>query len=318
MMPTVDQALETNATWLNSALKVGLEVISNVQTVTFTKYQRTVLPLDGYVFWVKKSPVESFTVKGSLHYATDTQQGAEENFGLNSMVFTSEEEIENLNAVAPDELWIADYGDFKFTFSSRGSFYIQAKLYHYRGQAVFPDMSPQVVDHGTDLHVDRVIVSNSLPLWLALNAYAPPVPTRFACPTTLYPAFLTPENMVPPYGAVDIRDETTAGIAAAPLFNATMSRDQLVSETVKVTLWGLRNAEALTFIDCVNQYSLDYDLFGIMNIPVIRDEKRIQSELSTLGQKKSVVFEINYYQSVARNIARQLIEQVQATFIVQP
>jgi len=42
-------------------------------------------------------------------------------------------------------------------------------------------------------------------------------------------------------------------------------------------------------------------------MPIIRDEVRTQSELNVRGMKKSIEFEISYYQSVAQDIARQLI-----------
>ena len=50
--------------------------------------------------------------------------------------------------------------------------------------------------------------------------------------------------------------------------------------------------------------------------PTVRDEKRAQSELLILAQKKTIEFEIDYYQCAARNIARQLIEN--ATVLCLP
>ena len=44
-----------------------------------------------------------------------------------------------------------------------------------------------------------------------------------------------------------------------------------------------------------------------MNMPVVRDEKRIQSELNAIAQKKSLTFEVSYYQNRMNDIARQLI-----------
>ena len=35
-----------------NVLKAGVETISAHQTVTFTKYYRMILPMDGYLFWV--------------------------------------------------------------------------------------------------------------------------------------------------------------------------------------------------------------------------------------------------------------------------
>jgi len=55
---------------------------------------------------------------------------------------------------------------------------------------------------------------------------------------------------------------------------------------VRITLFGVRNDQALDFVACVNQYSLDYDMFGVMNMPTIRDEKRTQAELNVIAMKK--------------------------------
>ena len=80
----------------------------------------------------------------------------------------------------------------------------------------------------------------------------------------------------------------------------------MIQETVKIVIYGLRNNVALDFQDYVLSNSLN-DKFGIMNMPIIKDEVRTQSELNVRGMKKSIEFEISYYQSVAQDIARQLI-----------
>jgi hypothetical protein len=85
---------------------------------------------------------------------------------------------------------------------------------------------------------------------------------------------------------------------------------------VRITLYGTRNFSALDFVDCVNQYSLDTDLIGIMNLPTVRDEKRTQSELSTIAMKKSVEFVVSYYQQRANDVARQIILSAIPSFFV--
>jgi hypothetical protein len=314
-MPAVDEALGAPSN-LASDLHAGIEAISANQLVTFEKYQRFVLPLDGYVFWVKVAGAPTRQAKGSLHIISDQQQTAEETYAINRVIFTSEEEIEDLNEVEPQFMWVGEIESVRFSFNSRGSFYKQALVYHYVGNAIYPDMETQIIDDPADLEPDKVIVSNSLPLWLALNGYVAPNPgLGFNMPTTMFPAFLTPINDIPPYAAVDIIDGTTEGVQAAPTLTADLSHYQLMTERVRITLWGLRNEEALQFIDCILAYSRNYDTFGIQNIPVIRDEKRTQSEMNTLAQKKSTEVVISYYQYTARDVARQLIETAQATAI---
>ena len=64
------------------------------------------------------------------------------------------------------------------------------------------------------------------------------------------------------------------------------------------------------------QYSRDTDNIGIMGASVIRDEKRTQVEASILAQKKILEFHVSYYQTTARDIARQLILSTQQTYFV--
>ena len=326
---------------LAAALAVGVDALARDQIITFTKYVRLVLPLDGYVFWVKADlvsesallntsrlnsfplnaaprvidPAPTLDAKGSLHQVTDTRQDETETYAVNKLIFTSEVEVSDLNEVNPAMLWLATYGGVRFAFSSRRSFYRQADLYHYVGDAVYSDMAPQIIDSLAGFDTRNVVVSNSLPLWLALNGYAPAY-AAFGNRVPLYPSFLLPNNLAPPFAAVHIPPGQTNALQATPSFDATLGHYQLVTEPVKITLYGLRNFSALDFLDCVNEYSLNTDNFGVMNMPVIRDEKRTQTELNAIGMKKSIEFTISYYQTTARNIARQLILNAIPTYYI--
>ena len=327
---------------LASDLAAGVDSLSRVQEITFTRYVRLILPLDGYAFWVRSSivgpsaqcnallpnrvgfnqaasallPPPTFVVKGSLHYTTEIRQKEPETYAANRVVFTSEEEVQDLNAVAPNTLWIGEFDGIRFAFSSRSSFYKQADLFHYVGFAVYADMATQIVDTPNGFDSQSVVVSNSLPAWLAINGYHPPY--GFPNPgLTLFPSFLGPENLVPPYVAVHIAPETTRGLAMAPWIGPrTSSHSQLCAERVKLTVWGTRNFTAMDLVDCVNQYSLDTGLFGLMNSPVLADEKRTQPELLTLAMKKSITYEVSYNQSRMRDVAQQLIESAVPSFYV--
>ncbi|HDY3908742.1 TPA: hypothetical protein RPD80_004851, partial [Salmonella enterica] len=46
---------------------------------------------------------------------------------------------------------------------------------------------------------------------------------------------------------------------------------------------------------------------GVMNIPVIQDERVTQNELNIIAMRKKVKFKVNYYQQRMRNVARRLI-----------
>lgn len=331
---------------MGSDLDAGLETLSLNQTITFVKYVRLVLPLDGFVFWVRPSLVSpsalygsmllnrarfnqppslipatttTFVCKGSLHFATDIRQEESENYAASRVIFTSQEGINDLNDIDPWTMWIGSLPEEpnlpRFAFSSQTSRYYQAGIWHYTGFAIYPDMEPQIIDSVAGFDSRGLVVSNSLPAWLALNGYNPPF--GFGNPGfTLFPSFLSPLNMKPPFATVHIPPESTRALGAAPRISPNSTHSQLCADIVKVTLWGIRNNAALDFQDCVNQYSVNTDAIGIMNMPVVRDEKRTQSELGIIAQKKSIEFEVSYYQSRMNTISRQIIESAIPNFYV--
>lgn len=326
---------------MGSDLAEGVETLDLEQEITFTRYVRLVLPLDGFVFWVRANLVTlsallnhalcnrvafnqaprtinpetpTLNAKGSLHYATDVRQEAGETYAANRIVFTSEQPINDLSAIAPGTLWIGSFQGKRFAFSSRSSFYRQSDLFHYVGFAVYPDMMTQIIDDPAGFDTRGLVVSNSLPAWLALNSYFPPY--GFPNPgLTFYPSYLVPENLEPPFVAVDIFAENTRALASAPTIDKTTgSHHQLSADIVKLTLWGTRNDTALDLLDCINQYSTDVRVIGVMNMPVPRDEKRTQSELNTIAMKKSIEIEVSYLQHCMRDLAVQYIKSAIVNF----
>lgn len=341
-MATIDEALAGQGAPLNESLKAGVTAISANAVVEFVLYVRLVLPMDGYVFWVRAdqasasalfnalrfnaaalnqpttvtTPAPTLSARGSLHWASDSRQEESESYVSNRIVFTAVDEVQDLNAVGPYVLYIGTVAGttIKFAFNARGSFYAQAGLHHYVGTAVYSDMLTQLVEDPAGFNANSVIVSNSLPIWLSMNGLAPTPWSPFANDFVLYPSFLLPTNLPPPFAAVHVIPESTRAIASAPTLGPTLSHDQLSTERVRVTLWGTRNAQALSFLDFVNAFSLDFGTLGIMNSPVPADEKRTQVELGTIAQKKVIEFEVNYLQSTARDAARQTIKDAVPTF----
>lgn len=354
-MSTLDESSSAR-NQMASALEQGADRVSQFQQVTFTKYRRVILPADGFVFWVKNSILstsalldsaplnrfylnkplsviatakftqaqqqatlpDSFVVPGSLHYSTSLAQDEEETFSTNQVVFTAQAEVNPLNIEDPDILYLANYDGIRFAFSGRDNFYRQAGLWHYTGNAVYADMFSQIIDDKRQLNTRQMVVSNSLPIWLSMNAASGNIWDRITRPgAALFPSFLTHLNMVPPFVAVHIPSETTKLFAAAATVDGGTSQMQLVHETVKLTLFGMNNDSAQDLVQWILQYANDNPtVLGIMNSPVLRDEKRIQVELQALSQKKTVEFEVNYYQSRTRAIARQLLLQAQTTVFV--
>lgn len=308
-------------TQLGAGLAQGTNTISINQEITFTLYVKLILPLDGYVFWVNASlltdsaiynasqynrllydndpiplPARQVTVQGSLHYSTEVNQLEDRQAAFNTILFTALSSISDFNAVNPSLIYVAKWEDLTFAFNNRQNFYKQADLYHYRGSSLYSIMDTQLIDSMTDFDTTNVIVSNSLPIWLTLNQYFP-----------MYPSYLVGQNIAPPYAAVDIDPRSTQALQSFPLITLDSSHYQLAKETVKITIYGTRNYNALDFQDYVFQYSLNTDNIGILNMPIIQDEKVTQSEFGIIAMKKSITFDVSYYQSRVQDIARQLI-----------
>jgi hypothetical protein len=338
---------------LAAGLQAGTDVISQFQEVTFTKYLKLVLPLDGFVFWVNSSLVtggasalinssaidtaalnmantalalpSTLTVKGSLHFTTQLVQAEGEDFSLSRVVFTAQSEINDLEAINPMVMYIGSIPHYpsipaslvssinpntvtgpplRFSFSRANSFYQQAGLYHYEGDALYPFMETQIIDSIGQID-PSLVVSNSLPAFLTQNTLFP-----------VYPSYAVPDNIVPPYGVIHVEPNETRALQSAPFIDLNSNHFQLTRDLVRVTLYGVRNQVALRYQDQILQYSVDSDRIGIMNMPIIRDEKRVQTEMGILAQKKTIEFEVSYYQASMIDVAARFIKQAMASFFV--
>ena len=319
---------------LAAGLAEGVNTLSGNETVTFTLYVKLVLPLDGYVYWVNAAlltdsalynasqydrllydnyngqvPARSVTAQGSFHLAQEMHQLDDRTTVYNHIIFTALQPIQDFNLINPQLIYVATYQGVKFAFSRRDNYYKQADLYHYRGDALYSIMNTQLVDSMTDFDTSSVIVSNSLPIWLSLNQYFP-----------MYPSYLVEQNLPPPYAAVDITPSSTEALGQFPIVNNVLINggqtpstqetiQQLATDTVKISIYGIRNNEALNFVNYVLQYSLNTDNIGIQNMPIIQDEKVTQPEFGIIAMKKTITFKVSYYQNTVNNVAQQLIKQ---------
>ena len=248
---------------------------------------------------------------GSLHYSSETKQEEDAVGDENMVVFTSKDEIRSFNVVGPDALYIGERDDIRFSFSSRGMYYEASDLWHYMGQALFAVNRALVIDDPTGW-TPELVVSNSLPIWLSLSGYTPPY-WGLVCPFELYPSFLAPDNALLPFGSVHV--ESTTALASVPTRGPRLQHDQLSKDEVRVTLYGASAAQAATFVDFVLQFIRNDCKMGLMQeMPIISDEKRVQPEYRILAQKKVVSFEVSYLQSVARDMARQIIKKAVVQF----
>ncbi len=327
-MPQVSESAPFE-TQLRGGLAAGLDALDLTQTITFQAYTRVVLPIDGYVFW---QPTVPFEAKGSLHFSQEIAQNEDETLGLASVLFTTTDKIVAFSAMPINTIYVASAGGFRYAFSQQQGLYEQAGIWHYFGHCIYPAMASQLLDVPGTLDPSQAVVSNSLPLWLALNAYNPlsQYPDQFANSTPqypqksmnlaqLYPSFMVPPNLVPPYGVIHIGEgpEDTRALQPVPYLDQNRSHWQLAADRVRVTLYGLQNNAALDFIDIVEQYSVMTDNFGLMNAPIVRDGIRTQVELQTRAMKKVIDFEISYYQARVAQVARTLIESVTIQYVTE-
>ncbi|MDE2105055.1 MAG: hypothetical protein KGL39_47895 [Patescibacteria group bacterium] len=339
-MPTVAEAAQYGAQ-LAAALRAGLRSIDQNQTVSFQPYVRSTLPLDGFVFWLNANIVSAAALtaagltsaaaveaNGSLHFRTQGEIHEDETIAVHKMVFTAEQPILALAEITSRVLYIATWTtpngqhSFKFSFSGRNSFYQQADLSHYVGDAVYPVFQTQLIDSVADFD-QRQVVSNSLPLWLAMMSNVP-FPSPITVEFPIFPAFLIPDNQQAPYIGVQIPPESTKLLQSAPFLDSQGSHWQLCQERVKFILYGLRNGDVLDFQDYLLRY-IDGQVLvgsngqmvapvGVVVPPWVRDEHRTQQELSAMAIGKTVEIEVSYYQTYARQIAEQMIKSIAPTY----
>lgn len=312
-MPTAAEGFEQQSQ-VQAALDAGVDLLSQQTEVQFQRYTKVALAPDAFVFWV--ATAETMIVKGSLHYATDRVQEEDQTIAQNQVLLTSESEITQFNVVSPTEMWIGSWpisgsAPLQVAFSARGNYFRTADLWHYSGFCVFPAMQSQIINSEDDLPTGP-IVSNSLPIWLAQNSFAP-----------VYPSFLVPDNIVPPYIVAHIEPSQTQALGAfpiigpwpgdivpdsgsSPLHNLTAS--QLYRDEVLLTLYGFTNQTAVQYFCALVEASIDGTApFGFANSPAISDAKRVQVEIAALAQKKTIAISANYYMGAADAIARRLI-----------
>ena len=312
-MATADEYAQAQQSQLSGALQDGLDVLDLRQSVTFTRYSRVVLPIDRYVYW---QPVEQVKLNGSLHYSQETVQTEEEVAGIARVVFTTRDKAQAFSEAPVNSLFVTAVGNTRAAFSRQEGFYTQAALWHYSGVSIYPALASQLLDRPGMIDPSRAVASNSLPLWIALSQYVPLYAGAFAAGIQLYPAFAVEPNLVPPYGVVNVT-RTTAD-TSAPYFDNTGTGWRVCRDAVRITLYGLQSDEAHQFLYAAMQYSVDTEAFGLVNMPVISDDKRPQAEIMGIAMKKSIDFEVSYLQERAANVARQLITKATMALEIAP
>ncbi len=323
-MSTAQEASGTVNT-MAEANRQSTKQLSRQQTLIFVKYTKLTVTEDLTVFWVASTT--TLKAVGSLHYSTERDQAEDQTAGINAAIFTSLVPITPLNEIGTGTLWICDWqtpegATIQLAFSSRNAYYEQAGLYHYAGFAVYPALQSQLIATASDLPAGP-IVSNSLPIFLSAATALPTLVTSQAPAVTLYPSFLVPENIVPPYGVVHIEPGMTKALQAFPRYRWNektgsspyqVPDSQLYQDLVRITLYGLNNTQARQWLSGLIAYSLFTDDFGFMSDPAIADEKRVQPEIAAIAMKKVIQFTASYYSGTADAVLRQLILSASMSF----
>lgn len=345
-MATIDEATSQSGSSDKAAgLIAAIALISGEQTYTFDLYKRVVLPIDGYVFWVKASELPNyigrsevgalyrrtsfgtrlydalfqqadptpeqlqryhFSINGSLHVSQEMHQESETTYVAQNISFTTKTQVIYFESVAPDELYILTIPNVgRVAFGNQRNRYTLAGLWHYHGKAVYSTMATQIVEDISYINPTQEIVSNSLPYWLALSTPSVPV----------YPSYLSPKNLTPPYITADIK--STEAIQSYPLYDDQLTQGQLVTDTIEFTMFGLNNSAAMDFQLAVLSNSENGE-YGIQNMPVPVDMKSNQTEFQVIAQKKTMTLQADYYQYKARVFARRLIEQATIQLTPEP
>lgn len=302
-------------TALGGVLNRAQRQLSGDQTLSFQRYSRVVLPIDRYVYW---QPVgDPSPIQGSLHFSQDIEQNEDETVGLAHVVFTTPSRITLFADAPPETIFVAtvesDGTPFRFAFAQQQGRYEEAGQWHYAGRSIYPALATQLLDTPGAIDPSRAIVSNSLPLWIALNTYQPLY--GFKPKVMLYPADLVPANLAPPYGAVVIQGPDP--LTAIPGLDANSSSTQPVADRVKLILYGLQSNEAIDFLNALIQYSRDTQNFGLMSMPCVVDVRRIQTELQAIAMQKTIDIRVSYTQSRVNTVAQKLILSAIPTVLIQ-
>ncbi|MCL1515212.1 hypothetical protein [Parasaccharibacter sp. TMW2.1890] len=284
-MPSLDEITRTTGTPLANALAAGLGDISYGQTVRFTRYQRTVLPVDGFVFWV--STGETQDVQGAIHVTTGNELTEDQAYDQSSIVLTTKTEVHPFHDLALDTIWIGDFEGVRFAISSRSSRYSQAGLFHYLGSTVTPAFQSQFIDSASMLQKMEPVTSSSLALFLALPMLGSVALDWCPWPSgvPVFPSFAVPDNQPPPYVAVHNAPDGGRAVSMGTL------------DPRRILHWALLNDDRL----------------GIINSPHIRDEKQASAEINALAMSKTIELDVMYSQTALRDTALQLIRHVTPT-----
>lgn len=351
-MATINEAASQSGSSDKAAgLIAAISLLSAQETYTFELYKRVVLPLDGFVFWIKASELSTyagrkdvgaiynknpfaqiafsalayegnltpkqqerykFTINGSLHVSQEVKQEADATYVNQDVSFTTKTQTINFDEIAPNELYILNIPDgYENRIVGRVAFGNQRNRYSTAGLWHY---------HGKVLNSVQAsqVVDNANAINPDYAIVSNSLPYWLALSTAeipVYPSYLSPKNLIVPYVTADI--QTTEAIQSWPLVDEYSNQGQLVTDTIEFTMYGLNNAAALDFQLSVLNNS-EHGEYGVQNIPVPVDVKLTQSEFQIIAQKKVMKLQANYYQYRTRAFAIKLINEAKMALTPEP
>ncbi|MXV44326.1 hypothetical protein GS501_04605 [Saccharibacter sp. 17.LH.SD] len=315
-MPSLDEISNTHGTPLSAALKAGLSDISYNQRVSFKQFRRVILPSDGFVFWVACSP--AIDVYGSLHIRHQATQEEWQSFDKGTVTLTTRDDVRPFynKEHEVDHLWIGSYDTIKFSLSTQETHYAQAELQHYDGTILPPVLVHQLIETEAELDGRSPIVSNSLPFFLAMKHDTNPALAWCAWPQNIpvFPSFSVPNNQPPPYVSVHNDEDSLQATHMGAVDITGTSTDTLVQERVRLHFVGLNHQDASTILTFIPRWALlNWGKMGVLNTPVLRDDKQPLADLNTLASLKRADIDVMYSQHAARSVAFQTIQSAKLT-----
>jgi hypothetical protein len=132
----------------------------------FTRYIKTILPHEGYVFWVRDrlplSAAPPLEVEGILEVVNDSK----------GVVFIAESEVEEFNLIGPTVIFVCEHDGRKYAFcrAPRAGI-VFGNSYAYVGDEIYPAMASQLIDDFSQLPAPLGQEERKalLPIWLAMN-----------------------------------------------------------------------------------------------------------------------------------------------------
>lgn len=303
-----------NNNTLSQSLGAAVSDVSSDETVTFRQYRQTVLPFDGFVFWL--ATPTTLSVTGSLHIETNSVHDESQRYDHSEMVLSTQDQVQSFHQKFHGTLWLACINDTLFALDGEKRHFKKAGLFHYFGSSIPSSFLSQFIHTEAELDHYSPVVSSSLPIFLQLPHAGSP--TLSWCPwpqdVPMFPSFCVPDNQEPPYIILHPLAASVHAESMGTLDPESGSTSQLIRERIRVIMVGLPHLQAANIRDYILHWALLHcNELGISNSPVIQDIRHSLEAVPGISMMKSIEFDVMYNQRTVRQSAATLIEHAKMT-----